>query len=151
MLWLRAGDSRIPLRIHQIADSAAELGKKVLVIVDHALTADHGREINHHAELCAPGSEVSKQLFVTLSAAKYDHAAFAGCMNTEEQFETFKFVFFRHGATFPEFDELGVGRLLHVDVIELDVSQIKLHDFCDEHDNRMMSIAESLSKDAYKS
>ena len=65
-----------------------------------------------------------------------------------EQFETFKFVFFRHGATFPEFDELGVSRFLHIDVIELDVSQIKLHDFCDENDEIMMIAAESLSKDS---
>ena len=139
MLWLRAGDSRIPLRIHQIVDSAAELGKKVLVIVDHALTADHGREINHHAELCAPGSEVGEELLVTFGTSEHNDASLSGGMHAEQQFKTFKFIFLRHGTTVPELNELGVSRLLHFNIVELNVGQIKLHVEADERSFRMTS------------
>ena len=94
---------------------------------------------------------MSKQLFVTFSPTKHDDTAFPGSMDAEQQLESFEFLFFCHSTTVPEFDELGVGRLLHVDVIELDVSQIKLHDCCGELDDRKMSLAASLGKDSYNS
>ena len=116
-------------RSRQTAESAGELGEEFLVVINDVLAADHRCEFNNHAELSTPGCEVGKQLFVTFCATKHHDAAFAGSMNAEQQFKTLELVFLCHGTTFPEFDELGIGRLLHVDVIELDVSQIKLHGF----------------------